>query len=187
MQNPSFLTAVQLHLSVLKLFFFKKFNSLFEKMKLFEIFISAFNIYTLLNCANCIDVEDVVTKAVDEVQPHHLVLWKKLVVNRERKTKYFSNRRLEAIFNNLTKKVPTVQIDLNKPPAFIYYNRSTFRNDNFIYEYNTNISAPMHIFVFDDKVLDLNSSLTHLLEVIISDSIMYLSTPKCLFLLNQSN
>ena len=155
-------------------------------MKLYKFVISALNFYIFLNSVSSKSVNDVVTMAIEELRPHHLVFWKKLNLSNDQKKIYASNLQLQSILKKVMKIVPTTLIDLNNPPPFAYFNRSMLRNNNVIYEYNINISAPLHIIFFDDKVADLNLSLTHLLEKI-SDSVMYLSTPKCLFVLNQRN
>ena len=133
-------------------------------MKLFQFIISVLTCIILWDFANCLSVNDVVTMAIDQVKPHHCTFWKKLFLGGDKKTKNFNNYQIDPILNNLMKTVPTTLIDCNNPPKFMFFNRSLLRNNNVIYEYNINISAPLHIIFFDDKVIDLKGSLSRLLK-----------------------
>ena len=153
-------------------------------MKSFVISILSF--YIFCKCATSQNVSDIVTMAIKELKPHHIVFWKKLNFDIKKKTEYLSHHQQEAILNSVLKKVPTTLVDLNKPPPFAFYNRKMLRKSKIIYEYNINISAPLHLFYFHDKTNNLKLFLSPLLKMI-SDSVMYLSTPKCLFVLYQTN
>ena len=155
-------------------------------MKLFKFIISGLIFCVFWDYTSGKSVNDVVNMAINQTKPHQLVFWKKLYLGSGNKTEYSSNHQAKEILNSVMKKIPTTLIDLNNPPPFIYFNRTVLRSNNIIYEYNINISAPLHIIFFDDKIDYLNLSLIHLLDVI-SDSVMYMSTPKCLFVLNQKN
>ena len=156
-------------------------------MKLFKILISALVFYFLCDWVNSISLENVVTMALQETKPRSCVFWKKLSgLDNDKKTKYFNIRQSEVVLSSAVRRVPTTVIDLNHPPSFVYFNRSELLKNNIIYEYNLNISAPLHVFYFDDKIKNFNSSLIDVLELI-SESVMYMSTPKCLFILYQRN
>ena len=153
-------------------------------MKLFKILISVLVFYFLCDWVNGISLENVVTMALQETKPRSCVFWKKLSLDNDKKTKYFNIRQSEVVLSSVVRRVPTTVIDLNQAPSFVYFNRSDLLKNNVIYEYNVNISAPLHVFYFDDKIKNFNSSLIDVLELI-SESVMYMSTPKFLFVLYQ--
>ena len=156
-------------------------------MKLFKLIIIALFFYMFFNSANSISVDDVVTMAIDEVKPHHCVFWK-LFRGSDATREYFVNDQMKSILSNLLNKVPTALIDFSDPQPFMLYNGDMSRDNNIFYKYNINISAPMHIFFSDPDLFKLKNNFEQyfsLLLKLISDSIMYLSSPKCLYLMHQ--
>ena len=91
-------------------------------MKLFKFFITEFSFFILWDCANCINTNDLVSMAIEQVQPHHCVFWKKIDPVTDNKTNHFINNQLKSTLIHLLKKIPTTQVDLNNLRSFSSYN-----------------------------------------------------------------
>ena len=85
------------------------------KFSVFIIYLFNFNI--LLICGKGMSVEDVVAKSIEEVKPHHCILWTNLFDGVVDKSKHLKN--YQDFSKNLMSKIPTTQMSMNNPTSFV--------------------------------------------------------------------
>ena len=143
-------------------------------MKSLLTIICIFNFNILLSCGKKISVEDVVGKSIEEVKPHHCILWTNLFDGVIYNSQHLKSH--QRFLKNLLSKVPTTQMSINKPTSF---------TPGF-YLYDVNISAPIHYFYFIAQDHGKNDA-RKIIDVIVKifNSIMHMSVPKFLLVIHQ--
>ena len=120
------------------------------------------------------EISDLINHVIEEVKPCRVTLY---ATNKVSNNKYY-----RLIFKSLIKKIPTVAISLDRQPSFLNYNMDGY------YQYNNNISAPLHFIVLQEIKQNEHMNQLERLFWSIDKSLMYLTTTKiCLILFPTTN
>ena len=140
-------------------------------MKFLTVIIGALSFCVLWNISWSMSVQDLVARSVKEVKPRQCVVWTSIADGYVKK-EHLNNYQL--VLKNLSSTIPAKVIDINNGVSFT-------RSSNYLY--NVNISAPMHYFFIAEDLKYFFSLPIAFFNIL--NSIMYLSTPKCLLVIYQ--
>lgn len=128
----------------------------------------------LLDLVKSVKIEILLDKVLKEVRPNRITLHS----DYKNGSKLINENNYHKTYKYLINRVPTATADLNNPPRLIDWN-------NYIIEYNRNITAPLHIIILSENSSTKLKEKFSVCLSLIQQSLFFLSNTKIIIVLNR--